>query len=151
MVHQSHRTLIPIQYPPHAVALGSIYTASLLLSFEQPPPAPSDTHASPHEIAAFLSKKGSWETKFRVQVEDIEGVFAFSALTGGSVPIFILRRYYTRYSRFNDPLGAKSVGQHVSEHAAVSISTSIAKEPTDFVPPTPTATIPAAPLAIVQT
>ncbi|KAF7365228.1 CTD kinase subunit beta [Mycena venus] len=31
-----HRTLVPIQYPPHIVALANLYVAALLSSFEQP-------------------------------------------------------------------------------------------------------------------
>jgi CTD kinase subunit beta len=61
----SHRTLVPIQYPPHVVALASLYVAALLSSFEQP-------NNSSHQIAAILSKRGQWEHKFQAQVEDLE-------------------------------------------------------------------------------
>jgi CTD kinase subunit beta len=70
---RSYRTLIPVQYPPHTVALGSLYTASLLSSFEQAPSTSPADLSSPHGIAAILSKRGSWETKYHAQVEDLEG------------------------------------------------------------------------------
>ncbi|KAF8895340.1 cyclin-like protein [Infundibulicybe gibba] len=69
-----HRTLLPIQYPPHTIALGCIYVASLLLSFEQPP----ETLASPlrpsKEIAQQLGTNGKWESDFQSQVEDLEDI-----------------------------------------------------------------------------
>lgn len=65
----SHRTLLPIQYPPHVVALASLYVAALLSSFERP------ENNSGHQIAAILSKRGQWEQKFQAQVEDLEGAF----------------------------------------------------------------------------
>ncbi|KAF8645263.1 hypothetical protein AX16_008087 [Volvariella volvacea WC 439] len=69
------RTLLPIQYPPHTVALGCIYVASLLTSFEQPPepPVPPGLKTN-HEVAALLSDHGNWEAKFQVQVSDLEDI-----------------------------------------------------------------------------
>lgn len=68
----SHRTLIPIQYPPHVVALGSLYVGALLSSFEQPMAPERSGYNSSHQIAAILSKRGEWELKFHAQVEDLE-------------------------------------------------------------------------------
>ncbi|KAJ8080487.1 RNA polymerase II C-terminal domain kinase beta subunit [Marasmius tenuissimus] len=68
----SHRTLVPIQYPPHTVALGGIYVASLLSSFEQEPA--SSEARSAHKIAAILGQHGPWEAKFQSHVEDLEAI-----------------------------------------------------------------------------
>ncbi|TFK40848.1 cyclin-like protein [Crucibulum laeve] len=72
-----HRTLLPIQYPPHTIAIGSIYVAALLTSFEQPLPPPltpgsRTRHA--HEIASMLTTHGPWEKQFHSQVEDLEDI-----------------------------------------------------------------------------
>jgi len=68
----SHRTLVPIQYPPHVVALGGLYVAALLSSFEQPMAAERPGYKTSHQIAAILSRRGEWEQKFQAQVEDLE-------------------------------------------------------------------------------
>ncbi|KIY50672.1 cyclin-like protein [Fistulina hepatica ATCC 64428] len=72
-----YRTLLPIQYPPHTIALGSIFVAALLATFEKPPaPESSDAEGyqvrNSHEIVAQLKDRGSWEEQFHAQVEDLE-------------------------------------------------------------------------------
>ncbi|EEB92832.1 hypothetical protein MPER_08601, partial [Moniliophthora perniciosa FA553] len=67
----SHRTLVPIQYPPHTVALGSIYVAALLSSFESDPNSPEARNG--HDIAQLLKQHGPWEGRFHSHVEDLEG------------------------------------------------------------------------------
>ncbi|KAG6907885.1 hypothetical protein DXG01_007049 [Tephrocybe rancida] len=74
-----YRTLLPIQYPPHTIALGSIYVAALLSSFEQPKPPTEEGSLSSHEIASYLGKHGKWEKQFQSQVEDLE-VIAHSVI-----------------------------------------------------------------------
>jgi CTD kinase subunit beta len=69
----SHKTLLPVQYPPHTLALGSIYVAALLSSFELPIPSSEEDRQTPHQIAALLGEKGDWEKKYHSQVEDLEG------------------------------------------------------------------------------
>jgi len=69
----SYRTLLPLQYPPHTIALGSLYVAALLSSFDQPPSAGNAGFRSPHEVGEILKKHGDWEKKFKSQVEDLEG------------------------------------------------------------------------------
>src|SRR5882762_11564338 len=81
----SHRTLLPIQYPPHVVALGSLYTAALLSSFEQPMAPERPGYNTSHQIAAILSKRGEWEIKFQAQVEDLEGVYSSDSLIFGEL------------------------------------------------------------------
>jgi CTD kinase subunit beta len=72
--NDSHRTLVPLKYPPHVVALGSLYVATLLSSFEQPTSPHQPGHRSSHEIAATLSTEGNWEGDFQAKVEDLEGI-----------------------------------------------------------------------------
>ncbi|KAJ7644211.1 cyclin-like protein [Roridomyces roridus] len=69
-----HRTLIPIQYPPHIVALAGLYVAALLSSFELPQPPEEPGLRSPQELAEILGQNGDWESKYQVQVDDLEGI-----------------------------------------------------------------------------
>ncbi|PFH54113.1 hypothetical protein AMATHDRAFT_136094 [Amanita thiersii Skay4041] len=70
----SHRTLLPVQYPPHTMALGSIYVAALLSSFEQPPEEFSEDCYTAQQITEILGKRGNWERKYQSQVEDLEDI-----------------------------------------------------------------------------
>ncbi|KAJ7695650.1 cyclin-like protein [Mycena rosella] len=69
-----HRTLVPIQYPPHIVALAGLYVAALLSSFGQPPTQEDPGTRTAHEIADILGKNGDWEEKYQAQVDDLEGI-----------------------------------------------------------------------------
>lgn len=71
---------MPIQYPPHIVALGSLYVAALLSSSEQLMRPERSGYNSSHQIAAILSKGGEWERKFQAQVEDLEGMYSISII-----------------------------------------------------------------------
>ncbi|KXN93288.1 CTD kinase subunit beta [Leucoagaricus sp. SymC.cos] len=68
----SHRTLLPLQFPPQTLALGGLFVACLLTSFEQPPSDDTE-RAIAGEIAQKLKKSGDWESKFQAQVVDLEG------------------------------------------------------------------------------
>ncbi|KAJ7600687.1 cyclin-like protein [Mycena floridula] len=68
----AHRTVVPIQYPPHTVALGCLNVAAHLTSFEQPKDSKPEGCRGSHEIAATLSQHGDWERRFQSQVEDLE-------------------------------------------------------------------------------
>ena len=70
----SHRTLLPLIYPPHTIALGSIYVAGLLLSFEQPPSPQMHGGPSSAEIAQKLNSPSSWEKQYHTQAGDLEGL-----------------------------------------------------------------------------
>lgn len=70
----SHRTLLPLIYPPHTIALGSIYVAGLLLSFEQPPSPQMHDEPSSAEIARKLNSPSSWEKQYHTQAGDLEGL-----------------------------------------------------------------------------
>jgi CTD kinase subunit beta len=61
-------------YPPHTVALGSVYLAALLSSFEQPITQEPPGYNNGHQIADILGKNGKWEDQFMARVEDLEGL-----------------------------------------------------------------------------
>jgi hypothetical protein len=68
----SHRTLVPIMYPPNTVALGCLYTSALLLTSETPPPSnPIDDSA--RHIVSLLKEKAAWEQTHMVEAEDLQG------------------------------------------------------------------------------
>ncbi|KAI0320548.1 cyclin-like protein [Amylostereum chailletii] len=76
----SQRTLAPLQYPPHVVAVASMYLAALLSSFEHGEKEVPEGFRSDHEISAMLKTHGAWERKFQVQIEDLEGTAALVRL-----------------------------------------------------------------------
>ncbi|KAF5385628.1 hypothetical protein D9757_005540 [Collybiopsis confluens] len=80
----SHRTFIPIEYPPHTVALGSIYVAAILSSFEQPE---SEEQRQNLELAGMLGQHGEWEQRFQAHLEDLEGIQSLSSL------VYFLHQY----------------------------------------------------------
>ena len=71
----SHRTLVPIMYPPNTVALGCLYTAALLLTLETPPPFLSDDSA--RHVVELLKEKAEWEQTYMVEAEDLQGLSYF--------------------------------------------------------------------------
>ncbi|PAV16818.1 cyclin [Pyrrhoderma noxium] len=73
LASDSSRTFAPLQYPPHVVAMGCIYLAALLKSFERPPERPS-TFRSSHELVSLLTQSREWESKYRVCIEDLEEI-----------------------------------------------------------------------------
>lgn len=66
-------------YPPHTVALGSLYLAALLITFEQPPPPPSQTFQqqamTPTQLISLLSQGGEWEDQFNIDADHLERKF----------------------------------------------------------------------------
>lgn len=69
----SHRTLVPIQYPPVTVALASIYVASCLLSLDMVSPIHHENEVKlAQDIRDTLGHHGDWETRFQSQVEDLD-------------------------------------------------------------------------------
>ncbi|EIW66801.1 hypothetical protein TREMEDRAFT_34483 [Tremella mesenterica DSM 1558] len=75
-----HRTPAPLSFPPHLIALGSIYVAALL-SLESPVPlSNSDTENRPvvesgtwEYVVETLSKLGSWEEEFFASANQVDG------------------------------------------------------------------------------
>ena len=76
LTSDSYRTSLPLQYPPHSVALGGLFVACFLSSFEQPNSDDPEKQIA-EGITQKLKKKGEWERKFQTQVEDIEGKVGF--------------------------------------------------------------------------
>ncbi|OAX39803.1 cyclin-like protein [Rhizopogon vinicolor AM-OR11-026] len=69
----SHRTLVPIMYPPNTVALGCLYTASLLATLEPPPSPLAEAHTD-SRVATILKEKGDWERTYMAEAEDLEEI-----------------------------------------------------------------------------
>ncbi|KZT11898.1 cyclin-like protein [Laetiporus sulphureus 93-53] len=70
----SYRSLVNLEYPPHVVALGCLYLAASLSSFEQAPSPARPGYASSAEIAATLGQYGQWEKQFQAHVQDLEEI-----------------------------------------------------------------------------
>ncbi|KAK1927445.1 cyclin-like protein [Papiliotrema laurentii] len=79
-----HRSPAPLSFPPHIIALTSLYTASIL-SLESTAPHSADTAASPssedapsrseyRRLVDQLGKTGSWEQTFHATWEQIDDV-----------------------------------------------------------------------------
>ncbi|KZT73927.1 cyclin-like protein [Daedalea quercina L-15889] len=75
----SFRTLVNLEFPPHTVALGCLYLAALLTSFEQTPSRDRPDAAVGSQIVAQLNKPGAWERQFQSHVEDLEEI-AFAVI-----------------------------------------------------------------------
>ncbi|KAF8449066.1 cyclin-like protein [Boletus edulis BED1] len=69
----SHRTLVPIMYPPNTVALGCLYTSALLLMLETPPLSSLVDDSAQH-IVNFLKEKAEWEQTYMVEAEDLQEI-----------------------------------------------------------------------------
>lgn len=63
-------------YPPHTVALGCLYLAALLTTFEQPPPPTSQTFQqeamTPLQLISLLTQGGEWEEQFNIDADHLE-------------------------------------------------------------------------------
>ncbi|TDL23296.1 cyclin-like protein [Rickenella mellea] len=70
----SNRTLVPLQFPPHVIAVTCIYLAALLSSFEQPPSPEEPGFRSSEDIIKLLGNKGGWETTYQACLEDLEEI-----------------------------------------------------------------------------
>lgn len=80
----SNRTLAPLQYPPHTIALACIYLAALLASFEQPPQMEGvSENRTNEEIVRLLGEHGEWEQRYKACVEDLEGMWTCIQLFHG--------------------------------------------------------------------
>ncbi|KAF8889995.1 cyclin-like protein [Gymnopilus junonius] len=72
-----YRTLLPLIYPPHTLAVGSLYVAALLLSFEKPeiPMRDAGGNLSPAVIAEKMNGgevHWAWQECYRTTIEDID-------------------------------------------------------------------------------
>lgn len=72
----AHRTHVPLTYPPHTVALGCLYLAALLITFEQPSPPSSQTFQqqvmTPTQLISLLTQGGEWEDQFNIDADHLE-------------------------------------------------------------------------------
>lgn len=73
----SYRTPAPLSYPPHIIALGSIYTAALLtMESLSPEIADSmDETRTSKRIVELLGNTGSWEIDYVAGVTHVDGQF----------------------------------------------------------------------------
>lgn len=71
---RSFRTLVNLSYPPHVVALGCLYLAALLSSFERGNSPERPGHSTAHQIATTLSQSGDWGRQFQANIADIEEI-----------------------------------------------------------------------------
>ncbi|KAH7098862.1 cyclin-like protein [Auriculariales sp. MPI-PUGE-AT-0066] len=67
----SNRTLAPLMYPPHTIALASIRMAALLSSSASSSPSPEPASGT---IASLLSTSGPWEAEYKVALVDLEDI-----------------------------------------------------------------------------
>ncbi|CDZ98235.1 CDK9 kinase-activating protein cyclin T [Phaffia rhodozyma] len=79
----SHRTLLPLMYPPHQIALASIYLACLLATRPTDPadkPTVEDgfeferERASCTALVEMLGSRGTWEDRFLCRIGDLEEI-----------------------------------------------------------------------------
>ncbi|KAF9777636.1 cyclin-like protein [Thelephora terrestris] len=74
----AYRTHVPLMYPPHTVALGCLYLAALLTTFEQPPPPTSQTFQqeamTPLQLISLLTQGGEWEEQFTIDANHLEQI-----------------------------------------------------------------------------
>ncbi|WVW80050.1 hypothetical protein I302_102023 [Kwoniella bestiolae CBS 10118] len=73
-----HRTQAPLSFPPHIIALGSIYTASLLLSETTKLPSngtitSNGVHSAP-QVVDLLGRCGAWETEYSATAGHIDDI-----------------------------------------------------------------------------
>ncbi|KZV84011.1 cyclin-like protein, partial [Exidia glandulosa HHB12029] len=69
----SHRTLAPLMYPPHVIALASLRMAALLSTSSSTSSSPAPEAASV-SVATMLSAPGDWEKQHRVSLADLEDI-----------------------------------------------------------------------------
>ncbi|KAK8861488.1 hypothetical protein IAR55_002309 [Kwoniella newhampshirensis] len=73
-----YRTQASLSYPPHIIALGSIYTASLLMlettKFEPALSSKGAEEKPPAQIAHLLSTSGDWEKEYSATVGSVDDI-----------------------------------------------------------------------------
>lgn len=92
----SHRTVVNLEYPPHVIALGCLYLAALLSSFEQGTSPDRPGYHSSHQIAATLGKPGQWEQQFQAQIQDLQGIRSYPIRLSVSALSPLLSKYRHR-------------------------------------------------------
>lgn len=69
----AHRTPAPLSYPPHAIALGSLYASALLSSGTTKPHEGKVDDADGKRVIALLGSEGAWEKDYAASVGDVDG------------------------------------------------------------------------------
>ncbi|OCF32289.1 CTD kinase subunit beta [Kwoniella heveanensis BCC8398] len=75
-----HRTQAALSYPPHVIALGSIYTSTLLLRETTDPleaherSSMNASSISAAQVVRLLGNTGSWETEYSATAGDIDDI-----------------------------------------------------------------------------
>ncbi|WWC87796.1 uncharacterized protein L201_002688 [Kwoniella dendrophila CBS 6074] len=73
-----HRTQAPLSFPPHIIALGSIYTASLLLAETTKLPTNGIDHSddimTADKVVRLLSHEGSWEKELSASAGHVDDI-----------------------------------------------------------------------------
>lgn len=60
-------------FPPHVIAVASIYLAAKLDSFDGPPAPISEGDRTSQELVDLLEAPGTWEEQFHTDIVDLEG------------------------------------------------------------------------------
>ena len=75
----SHRTPAALSFPPHVVALGSLYTASMLLleTTRSVVNGPTDSEAErgENDVVQLLGNSGAWEQDYFGTAEQVDGTY----------------------------------------------------------------------------
>lgn len=83
----SHRTMTPLLFPPHVIAVASIYLAAKLDTVDNPSGTPSsDAQRTSAEVAEILGNHGAWEQRYKAEVQDLEGQLAEKLYIDASKP-----------------------------------------------------------------
>ena len=65
---------MPLLFPPHVIAVASIYLAARLDSMDGAGGAQAaDGQRSSQEVSELLRNRGPWEEKYRTDARDLEG------------------------------------------------------------------------------
>lgn len=77
LIGPSHRTPAPLSFPPHAIAIGAIYTAALLSLETTLLPVADDLLSGELSGAVGIVRKfgdkGSWEDDYAADADEIDG------------------------------------------------------------------------------
>lgn len=120
----SYRTLLPLLYPPHTLAIGSLYVAALLLSFEQPqiPDYDERGRLSPAVLAQQFSTPSTWMDSYRLELGDVDGMSFVCLLISLHTHYFAVYRICTHHARPFRTILPKSIRQYLAEYSIISLT-----------------------------
>ena len=75
---QSHRTQAPLSFPPHVLAIASIFTAAVFESEStkldgKALETQADSQLSVQDVIHLFGNKGSWEDRYSVTAGEVDG------------------------------------------------------------------------------